>query len=154
MAFSDLDKLIKVKDGSPLWRILLVALQRGAAPYTVNVICILPKIENLAAEYFRRRYSVFCLGDGQGLLVESAITRILLQDRQRLAVLGLDPLQGAGAGHVFQPDIRIIRDRGGAIRSGARGHPQNHRTEKEDLGWQACCLHALEYSQAERRDQE
>ena len=109
----DFRQVVKVQDRGPRRRIALITVQGGAAPNAVDVIRILPKIENLTAEYVRGGYAVFRLRDRQRIRIESAVARVLFQDGESLVVFGVDPLHGTRAVNVFQPDIRIIECRGG-----------------------------------------
>jgi hypothetical protein len=151
--FLGFGQCIKIKHRSPLRGITLVTFQGGAPPYSMNMVRILPKIENFPTDHARRRNAVLRLRDRQRIRIQTGIARVLFQNGQRLVVLGVDPLHGLGAINTLQPDIRIIQRRLGKHRYGGRNYRQNHQTEKLELAWQTYFVHAPQYPQMSRRYQ-
>jgi hypothetical protein len=95
-----------------------VARERRGAPNAAHVSRVSPEIIGAAVDDLRVRDAVLGLADRARGGVEVRETRIAPQHAQRLGVLGLHPIHGAGAVHVFQPQKWIggIRCNCGGLR--------------------------------------
>ncbi|MNS39454.1 hypothetical protein D3C72_717360 [compost metagenome] len=113
---------VDVEDGLPGRGVGAIGVQRRAAPDAAHVLGVLPEVVDVAVVgEARRGDAVARLDQVQGLLMQGFITRIALQRAQRGRVVGLDPVHGALALDLFQPDIGVGRLAGRKARRGCGG---------------------------------
>ncbi|MNE43613.1 hypothetical protein D3C80_1377980 [compost metagenome] len=96
---------------------------------------VLPEVVDLAVVgEARRRDAVARLDDVQRLLMQGGIARVALQHAQRSLVAGLDPIHGAFALDLLQPQIGVGRVAGGEAGRSGRGDGSGGRVGRMGHG--------------------